>query len=176
MSKRGRKIACWVAGGLAVVAAIFVVGWALLVPAADWLARHDASHATGTSLATARNNAQGNLLALAAGLAGFGALIFTARTFILQRRTLELTQQDQQDTHRLTEQGQVTDRYIKAIEQLGSDKLDVRVGAIYALERIARDSAADHPTVIEVLAMFIREHSREQWPEPDVRASPPREP
>ena len=55
----------------------------------------------------------------------------------------------------------MTDRYTKAIEQLGSDKLDVRIGGIYALERIARDSARDHPTVMEVLTAFIREHSRE---------------
>jgi hypothetical protein len=58
----------------------------------------------------------------------------------------------------------VTDRYTKAIEQLGSDKLDVRIGGIYALERVARDSAKDHPTVIEVLKAFIREHSHERWP------------
>ena len=38
------------------------------------------------------------------------------------------------------------------------------IGGIYALERIARDSAKDHPTVMEVLTAFIREHSREQWP------------
>jgi hypothetical protein len=63
----------------------------------------------------------------------------------------------------LTEQGQLTDRYSKAIEQLGSDKLDVRVGGIYALERVARDSPRDHLTVMEVLAAFIREHSLEQW-------------
>ena len=55
----------------------------------------------------------------------------------------------------------MTDRYTKAIEQLGSDKLDVRIGGVYALERIARDSARDHPTVMEVLAAFIREHSRD---------------
>ncbi len=55
----------------------------------------------------------------------------------------------------------MTDRYTKATEQLGSDKLDVRIGGIYALERIARDSARDHPAVMEVLAAFIREHSRE---------------
>ena len=52
----------------------------------------------------------------------------------------------------------MTDRYTKAIEQLGSDKLDVRIGGIYALERIARDSARDHPAVMEVLTTFIREH------------------
>jgi hypothetical protein len=80
-----------------------------------------------------------------------GALIFPARNFALSRRTL----------HR-AEQGQVTERYTKAIEQLGSDKFDVRIGGIYALERVERDSARDQPTVMEVLAAFVREHSREQ--------------
>jgi len=75
----------------------------------------------------------------------------------------------------LTEQGQVTDRYTKAIEQLGADKsLDVRIGGIYALERVARDSPRDHPTVMEVLAAFVREHSREQWPPVKPEAEPPR--
>jgi hypothetical protein len=62
-----------------------------------------------------------------------------------------------QRTLALGEQGQVTDRYTKAIEQLGSTELAVRLGGIYALERIARDSARDHPTVMEVLTAFIRE-------------------
>ena len=61
----------------------------------------------------------------------------------------------------------MTDRYTKAIEQLGSDKLDVRIGGIYALERIARDSAIDHPAVMEVLSAFIREHAREEYPGPE---------
>lgn len=61
-----------------------------------------------------------------------------------------------------TEQGQVTERYTKAIEQLGSASLDIRIGGIYALERIARDSARDHPTVIEVLVTFFREHLNDE--------------
>ena len=101
------------------------------------------------------------LLTLGAGVFAAGALVYTARNFTLSRRT-----------YQLTEQGQVTDRYTRAIEQLGSDKLDVRIGGIYALERIARDSARDHPTVMEVLAAFIREHSREPWP-PRESAVPP---
>jgi len=63
-------------------------------------------------------------------------------------------------------EAQFPDRYSKAIEQLGSDNMDVRLGGIYALEGIAVDSARHHPTVMEVLAAFIREHSREQWPVP----------
>jgi hypothetical protein len=110
-----------------------------------------------TLLQTARDAARGRLLTLAAGLFAAGALAFTVLNFNLSRRTFELT-----------EQGQVTDRFTKAIEQLGSDKADVRIGGIYALERIARDSAKDHPTVMEVLTAFIREHSREPWQPPDT--------
>ncbi len=132
------------------------VVWALFVPLADWLARHDVGSVKGALHETAVDNARGRLLTLGAGLFAAGALAFTARNFTVSRRTLELT-----------EQGQVTDRYTKAIEQLGSDKLDVRIGGIYALERVARDSARDHPTVMEVLTAFVREHSREPWPEPN---------
>jgi hypothetical protein len=62
-------------------------------------------------------------------------------------------------TYRLTQQGQFADRYTKAIAQLGDDKLDVRLGGIYALERIAIDSKRDHPTVVEVLSAYVRERS-----------------
>src|SRR5580658_3202078 len=144
------------AAGIAAVVLTLAVAWVLFVPAADWLARHDVGSVTGSLRETALDDARGQLLTLGAGLFAAGALVFTARNFTLSRRTLALT-----------EQGQVTDRYTKAIEQLGSDKLDVRIGGIYALERVARDSVRDHPTVMEVLTAFIREHSREPWPEPD---------
>lgn len=146
--------------GLAVV-------WALFVPVADWLAHHDVGSATGPLHETALNNARGRLLTLGAGLLAAAALIFTALNFNLLRHNSQQADQWQRRTHELTEQGQVTDRYTKAIEQLGSDKLDVRIGGIYALERIARDSAIDHPAVMEVLSAFIREHAREEYPGPE---------
>jgi uncharacterized protein YjbI with pentapeptide repeats len=100
------------------------------------------------------------------GVAGYWASVRnTSATLDETRRTLDLA-----------EQGQVTDRYNKAIEQLGSKEIDVRIGGIYALERIADDSARDHPTVMEVLAAFVRDHSPEQWPLPAVHeagAEPP---
>ncbi len=138
----------WLGAVVVVVLALAIV-WALFVPLADWLAHHDVGPVKGSLHETALDNARGRLLTLGAGLFAAGALVFTARNFTLSR------------------EGQVTDRYTKAIEQLGSDKLDVRIGGIYALERVARDSARDHPTVMEVLTAFIREHSHEQWPPPD---------
>ncbi|MEV0186664.1 pentapeptide repeat-containing protein [Streptomyces sp. NPDC050625] len=65
-------------------------------------------------------------------------------------------------THRAWHQareGQVTDRYTKAIGQIASDKPVEQLGGIYALERIMRDSPKDHTTIVEVLAAFVREHA-----------------
>jgi hypothetical protein len=62
-------------------------------------------------------------------------------------------------------EGQITDRFTKAIDQLGSvdasgkPKLEIRLGGIYALERIARDSEKDHWPVMEVLTAYVRENS-----------------
>ncbi|MBW4703465.1 pentapeptide repeat-containing protein [Micromonospora sp. RL09-050-HVF-A] len=75
---------------------------------------------------------------------------------------LYLTNEANREQQRLTAQGQITDRFSKAIEQLGqagAEKIDVRLGAIYALERIMRDSAADQPAVVDILATFVRVHA-----------------
>ena len=92
--------------------------------------------------------------ALLAGLVGLGAL----GTFWLNSRIYRITAR----TFEVTERGHVTDRYSKGIEQLGSDSLDVRLGGIYALEQIAKDSARieeDQATIVEVLSAFVRVHS-----------------
>jgi uncharacterized protein YjbI with pentapeptide repeats len=135
----------WLLLGLAAIVLAIAVAWVLFVPVTNWLAGDDVGAVKGTALASARDSARGQVLTLGAGLLAAGALAFTALSF------------------RLSREGQVTDRYTKAIEQLGSDKLDIRIGGIYALERIARDSARDHPTVMEVLTAFIREHSYDLW-------------
>ena len=160
----------WLAYGIAAVVLALVVTWVLFVPAADWLANHDVGSVKGSLHETALDNARNRLLTFGAGLFAAGALIFTALNFKLLQRNSEQADQWQRRSYELTEQGQVTDRYTKAVEQLGSDKLAVRIGGIYALERIARDSAKDHPAVMEVLTAFIREQSHE--PLPDLAGRP----
>lgn len=107
----------WLLGGIAAVVLALVVTWLLFVPAADWLAHHDVGSATETLHETALDNARGRLLTLGAGLFAAGALVFTALNFNLLRRNSEQADQWQRRTRELTEQGQVTDRYTKAIEQ-----------------------------------------------------------
>ena len=88
--------------------------------------------------------------------------------------TIDAAHADVRRTLDVTDREQVGDRYLRAVEQLGSDMLEVRIGAIYALERVTVDSARDHPIVMEVLAAFIRERSREPWPIPEPNISPAR--
>jgi len=52
-------------------------------------------------------------------------------------------------TLQTTKEGQITDRFTKAIDQLGKDNLAVRLGGIYALERLAKDSEYDPDNHIE---------------------------
>ncbi|WP_238393902.1 hypothetical protein, partial [Rhodovulum sulfidophilum] len=82
---------------------------------------------------------------------------------------------------KLAEQGLITDRLNKAVEGLGAEKtvkrriahpdgtteieettepnIEVRIGAIYALERISRDSDRDHVNVMEILCAYIRQNA-----------------
>jgi hypothetical protein len=127
----------WIALGV-----LFALVWWLVPPL---LYRH-----TGTGQDAKLKAITDTRTALLAGLVGVGALL----TFWLNSRVYRISA----ETLRVTEQGHIAERYTKAIEQLGSDKLDIRLGGIYALERIARDSERDHPTVVEVLSAFVREH------------------
>jgi hypothetical protein len=57
-------------------------------------------------------------------------------------------------------QRRIVETFTKAVEQLGSDKLEVRVGAIFALERLSKESPDDYWTVMELLTAFVRERRR----------------
>jgi hypothetical protein len=60
----------------------------------------------------------------------------------------------------LLKEGQITERFNKAIDHLGDDKTEVRLGGIYALARIAKDSPRDHWPIMEVLCAFVRNRSK----------------
>ncbi|MET9479896.1 pentapeptide repeat-containing protein [Streptomyces sp. NPDC006638] len=63
------------------------------------------------------------------------------------------------DDRKLNKEGQITDRYTAAVGNLGQDKMEVRLGGIYALQRIMQDSRRDQPTIANVLATYIRIHA-----------------
>ncbi len=49
-----------------------------------------------------------------------------------------------------------TERYAKAIDQLGHPEKIVRVGGMFALRRLAANSAVDGPVVVEVLRSYLK--------------------
>jgi uncharacterized protein YjbI with pentapeptide repeats len=63
---------------------------------------------------------------------------------------------------RVTREGQITDRFTAAAQHLGEERISVRVAAIHALGRIARDSRADHGAVMAILGDHLREYCA--WP------------
>jgi hypothetical protein len=67
---------------------------------------------------------------------------------------------------RLAQEGQITQRFNDAIEHLGSEKPEVRLGGIYALARIARDSPKDHMSVMNVFCTYVREATKRAPAEP----------
>ncbi|QFZ19963.1 pentapeptide repeat-containing protein [Saccharothrix syringae] len=88
---------------------------------------------------------------LVTALTAVGALVFTG---------LSLRSTQQQVA--VAEQAQLTDRYLRAVEQLaneGEGKVHLRIGGIYALGRVAVDSPRDQGAVEELLAAFVRDRS-----------------
>ena len=59
----------------------------------------------------------------------------------------------------INKERQITDRFERAISNLASDKLAVRLGGIYALERLAQESPSEYWMTIEILTAFVRERS-----------------
>ena len=88
---------------------------------------------------------------------GLGGL-FGVYMAILRTKTTE------RQTH-TAEEGLITDRINKAVEGLGKSNqkdepvVEIRLGALYALERIAQDSIRDHMQIIEILCAYIRTNS-----------------
>lgn len=82
-------------------------------------------------------------------------------------------------TTRSTEDGRITDRFSKAVEQLGAcnkegkKQLEPRLGGIYALERIARDSQRDRWPIIEILCAYVRMNAPRKYRQADPNTSEP---
>jgi len=136
----------WSLLALALLAVLVLLLWK--VP--EW---HVAAVAyTGPSAAHDRMSDENAMRATLAQIIGGGVLLiglyFTARNLQVAQRNVHAT-----------EEGKITDRFSKAIEQLASDKLGIRLGGIYALERVARDSERDHGPVLDVLTAYVREYA-----------------
>ncbi|GAA2986308.1 pentapeptide repeat-containing protein [Streptosporangium longisporum] len=119
--------------------------------------------------------ARGEMLrtALAAG-AGVGAAITLALAFRRQRHqelttliTSHYAERTAEHTERDATERRVTDLYTKAVEQLGHAKAAVRLGGLYALERLAQDNPGHRQTIVNVICAYLRMPYTPPAPAPD---------
>ena len=95
--------------------------------------------------------------------AWYGVFFLIWRTVLADKQTQATDKQTE-----INRESHYTELFTKAVEQLGAVRegqgkepepaLEIRIGAIYSLERLAKDSERDYGPIIETLAAYIREH------------------
>ena len=123
-----------------VITAFVVTTWLLAI----------ASHAKpGTDRANSRLDAVRTGLAAGAGAGAAVGLMLAFRRQHHQEIATDLSDRDATERR-------ITELYTKAVEQLGSDKAPVRLGGLYALERLAQDNPAHRQTIVNVVCAYLR--------------------
>lgn len=75
---------------------------------------------------------------------------------LMGREKTNSKHKESEETYYKSQANSIRECFSKSIDQLGSENIQVRIGAIYALERIAEDSPRDHWRIMERLADFVR--------------------
>ncbi|MFI5607798.1 pentapeptide repeat-containing protein [Amycolatopsis sp. NPDC051903] len=132
-----------------------------LAVAAGWVLLTLSGH--GTDADRARLDGIRTVGTVVVGTGGALALILAARRqqtaehdLATKRAELRLREQaDRAARHDATER-RINELYLKAVEQLGSDKAPVRLAGLYALDRLAQDSAHLRQTIADVISAYLR--------------------
>jgi uncharacterized protein YjbI with pentapeptide repeats len=96
---------------------------------------------------------------VAAALIGFPLAIW--RSYIAHKQTESIRKQAgiSADNH-------LAETYTKAIDQIGDDNDAIKLGGLYALEKIALSNQEYHGQIMEVLSAFVRLHAPLEVPLP----------
>jgi len=103
--------------------------------------------------------ARASMVQAIGGFALVGTLALTAYQASETRRSSN-------ENLRIAEEGQITDRYAGAVEQLGATnpggtaEVDVRAGALFSLARIGEDSERDTQPALVVVATYVADNQR----------------
>jgi uncharacterized protein YjbI with pentapeptide repeats len=98
------------------------------------------------------------------------AALRQAESAARQARIAERRHQKQTEADR---ERRITDVFGKAVELLGKEELETRLGAIYALERIADESQRDYWPIMETLTAYVRSRHRLDSDKPTNTAAEP---
>jgi len=150
---------------LVVLTVGLLIGCTVVFP--RYLAASDMDHAkvTPTELARARNDVRTTLLQ------GFGGMVLLFGAYLTWRQT-QISRAASREELQVTREGQLTDRFTRAVEQLGSKDVAVRVGGIFALGRIADESITDRASIADLLTAYARRNA--PWP-PDPTSPFPKD-
>jgi hypothetical protein len=128
---------------VAIVIAVLALLAVWMLP--KWCVRHLTSLSEKDRF-ECENESRKTIAQVIAGALLLAGLYFTAQTLRVNQETLLATQERQ-----------VTEQYLRAVEQIGHSSLQVRLGGIYALERVAAESPLYQPIVSDVLGAFVRD-------------------
>ena len=150
-----RAMTALIAAGAVVLFVVlpWLIWWGPYVIGPDPIDKSEAKKGSAALVTGLRTAVVAFTAALGAGI----ALLYTARTY------------------RLTRRGQITDRFTKALERLGSGEIYVRIGGILALEQIVQDAPEQAATdAAHVLGHFVRHRAPRTAPPPDPDDPSPR--
>lgn len=100
------------------------------------------------------NQYRATLAQILGGIAIGMGLYYTWRRITIAENELKVSQQ-----------GQITERFTRAVDQLGAldqfgnPAIEIRLGGIYALERISMESDKDYWPIMEILTAYVRKNS-----------------
>ncbi|MEU5933240.1 pentapeptide repeat-containing protein [Micromonospora sp. NPDC047187] len=101
-----------------------------------------------------------NILAVGAGAGGLIALFVALRRQYVKERVDYADQEYKNmiavDTKHDAAEKRLTELYVKAAEQLGSEKAPVRMAALYALQRLGQDNPDHRQTVMNLICSYLR--------------------
>ncbi|WP_435233126.1 pentapeptide repeat-containing protein [Micromonospora aurantiaca (nom. illeg.)] len=101
-----------------------------------------------------------NILGVAAGVGALVALILALRKQYSSEHDNRVDQGHKDRTAAASEhdaaERRITELYVKAADQLGSESAPVRLAGLYALERLAQDNPLHQQTIVNLICAYLR--------------------
>jgi uncharacterized protein YjbI with pentapeptide repeats len=111
----------------------------------------------GKDAADLENHARTIVVQIVGGLALLATFAVTLAQVTDSRETSE-------ETLRLTAAQQTNERFSRATDQLASQRVEIRVGGIYSLERVAAEDPHTRPAIGQILLSYLQQHHRVREP------------
>jgi len=106
-------------------------------------------------LTDAENSYRATLAQIFGGVAIAIGIYYTWRRITIAEEDLKATQENLI----VSQESQITERFTRAVDQLGNPAMEIRLGGIYALERIANESDKDYWPIMEILTAYVRKNA-----------------